>query len=84
MPPIVNGSIERRRSVAFFHDANWDAMIKTLPSCIDEDHPALYEPITVQEHIRNKIMGSRLGIQNPNAKREMARVLGATPMPIKV
>lgn len=31
-PPIVDGTI-RRRSAAYFHDGNIDAVIRTLPSC---------------------------------------------------
>jgi isopenicillin N synthase-like dioxygenase len=46
-PPVIDGTIERRRSAAFFHDGNVDALIETLPSCVDAEHPDLYEPVTV-------------------------------------
>lgn len=36
-PPIVNGTIARRRSAAYFHDGNIDALIETLPSCVGEE-----------------------------------------------
>ncbi|EME24866.1 hypothetical protein G418_03608 [Rhodococcus qingshengii BKS 20-40] len=35
-PPVVNGTIKRRRSAAFFHDGNVDAVIATLPSFQDD------------------------------------------------
>jgi isopenicillin N synthase-like dioxygenase len=76
-PPIVDGTIERRRSAAYFHDGNVDALITTLPSCIDAQHPDLYEPITVGEHIAAKLAGSRAGKANTSAARESARVLAS-------
>ncbi|MEC3917139.1 isopenicillin N synthase family dioxygenase [Nocardia sp. CDC160] len=75
-PPIIDGTIQRRRSAAYFHDGNIDAVIQTLPSCIGDG--SKYEPVTVAEHIRAKLAGSR-GLQsNTNAEREAARVLAAT------
>ena len=78
-PPIVEGRIERRRSAAFFHDGNIEAVIETLPTCLDADGTSAYAPITVGEHIRAKLAGSRAGIANPEAEREAARVLAARP-----
>ena len=74
-PPVVDGTIQRRRSAAFFHDANADAVIGPLESCIDDDRPALYTPVTVDEHVRAKLAGSRVGVRNEAAERESARVL---------
>ncbi|MCS5734686.1 isopenicillin N synthase family dioxygenase [Herbiconiux daphne] len=76
-PPIVDGTIERRRSAAYFHDGDFDALIETLPSCISAEHPNLYEPVTVGEHIAAKLAGSRAGVRNEKAAREAARVLAA-------
>ena len=76
-PPVVNGTIQRRRSAAFFHDGNWDAVIATLPGCVDAEHPDLYSPVTVDEHITAKLSGSRAGKLNGTAVREAARVLAA-------
>jgi isopenicillin N synthase-like dioxygenase len=72
-PPIVDGTIERRRSAAFFHDGNTDATISTIPSCID-DEGELYPPTTIGEHIAAKLAGSREGKLNTAAERESARV----------
>ncbi|WAC54358.1 isopenicillin N synthase family dioxygenase [Gordonia sp. SL306] len=71
-PPVVDGTIERRRSAAFFHDGNIDATISTLPSCVGAG--SRYSPITVGEHIGAKLAGSRAGQSNPYARREAQRV----------
>lgn len=76
-PPVIDGTIQRRRSAAFFHDGDVDAVIRTLPSCVDAEHPDLYEPITVGEHIAAKLAGSRAGVRNDAAEREGARVLAS-------
>ncbi|GAA1465032.1 isopenicillin N synthase family dioxygenase [Microbacterium thalassium] len=74
-PPVIGGTIERRRSAAFFHDGNVETLIETLPSCIDAEHPNLYpEPVTIAEHIAAKLGGSRQGKLNEKAERESARV----------
>ena len=76
-PPIVDGTIRRRRSAAFFHDGNIDAVIATLPGLLDVDGGLAYEPIMVRDHIRAKLAGSRQGKANTAAVREAARVLAA-------
>lgn len=73
-PPVVGGVLVPRRSAAFFHDGNADAVITTLPTCIDAGHPQKYEPVTVQQHLAEKLAGSRGGYLNPNATREAARL----------
>jgi isopenicillin N synthase-like dioxygenase len=76
-PPIVDGTIHRRRSAAYFHDGNSDAVIAPLPSCVPAGEKPLYEPVTVSEHIAAKLAGSRAGVLNAAAVRESARVLAA-------
>jgi len=76
-PPIANGTIKRRRSAAFFHDGNPDAVIETLSTHRTATEPASYPPTTIREHIRAKLAGSRQGTKNPAAEREAARVLAA-------
>ncbi|CAN5403815.1 2-oxoglutarate and iron-dependent oxygenase domain-containing protein [soil metagenome] len=79
-PPLVDGTIERRRSAAFFHDGNAEAVVGPLPSCVDATRPALYDPVTVDEHIRAELAGSRAGVRNPDAEREAARVRASVPV----
>jgi isopenicillin N synthase-like dioxygenase len=74
-PPVVDGTIQRRRSAAYFHDGNPEAVVVPLDSCVGADHPRLYDAVTVDEHIRGKLAGSRAGRRNDAAPRESARVL---------
>lgn len=83
-PPIVDGTIKRRRSAAFFHDGNVDAVIATAPGYLDADAGLAYEPITVGNHIAAKLAGSRQGKSNVAAVREAARVLAAATPPVCV
>ncbi|GAA3089803.1 isopenicillin N synthase family dioxygenase [Streptomyces rectiviolaceus] len=76
-PPIVDGGIVRRRSAAYFHDGNVDAVISTLPSHLDAADELAYEPILVRDHIKAKLAGSRQGKANVAAVREAARVRAA-------
>ena len=75
-PPIVDGGIVRRRSAAFFHEGDVDAIVATLPDLPGADQSA-YDPITVRDHIAAKLAGSRQGRANTGAVREAARVLAA-------
>ncbi|WP_327146603.1 isopenicillin N synthase family dioxygenase [Nocardia sp. NBC_01327] len=75
-PPVQDGKVLRRRSAAFFHDGNSDALITTIPSCLDQHSPG-YPPITVDAHITAKLNGSRGGVINTGATREAARILAA-------
>jgi isopenicillin N synthase-like dioxygenase len=72
--PRVGGKLVHRRSAAYFHDGNVDAVIECLPSCVTKDNPARYEPVTVGDHLAAKLAGSRGGQLNPYATRESARL----------
>jgi isopenicillin N synthase-like dioxygenase len=72
--PRIDGRLVPRRSAAFFHDGNADALIQCLPNCLDEGGVARYAPVTVAEHLSAKLAGSRAGELNPNATREAARL----------
>jgi isopenicillin N synthase-like dioxygenase len=58
-PPGVDGAV-RRRSVAWFQQPNWDAVIECLPTCSDESNPPRYAPVTSGDHLMAKLMGPRL------------------------
>jgi isopenicillin N synthase-like dioxygenase len=78
-PPVVDGRVLRRRSAAFFHDGNVDAVVATLPSHLDAtawggEADQAYGPVTVRDHIAAKLAGSRQGRINVSAVREAARV----------
>jgi isopenicillin N synthase-like dioxygenase len=75
--PRVDGILVPRRSAAYFHDGNVDAVIECLASCVTAENPAKYEPVTVGEHLAAKLAGSRGGQLNPYAAREVARLQSA-------
>jgi isopenicillin N synthase-like dioxygenase len=75
-PPRVDGVLVPRRSAAYFHDGNIDAVIAPLPTCVGPDRPARYQPVTIGEHLRAKLAGSRGGQLNRSAEREATRLRG--------
>jgi isopenicillin N synthase-like dioxygenase len=78
LPPTdADGHLVRRRSAAFFHDGNADAVISCLPGCASDENPARYESVTVADHLTAKLNGSRGLVANPGAQREGARLLSA-------
>ncbi|MEV7691432.1 hypothetical protein [Streptomyces bungoensis] len=72
-PPIVDGTIQRRHSAAYFHNGNIDAVISTLPNHLDADNG----PVLIRDHIKAELAGSRRGRASTAAVREAARVLAA-------
>lgn len=58
-PPADQPGEFRRRSVAFFHEANYDAVIECLPTCTSPAEPPRYPPITAGEHLLAKLLGPR-------------------------
>ncbi len=76
IPPVVDGRIVRRRSAAYFHDGNIDALIETIPSCLAAGETG-YPPITVGEHLAAKLAGSRAGQPNRQAGTEAERLRAA-------
>jgi isopenicillin N synthase-like dioxygenase len=68
-----DGRPVRRRSAAFFHDGNADAVVSTLATCAG-DHPDRYEPIRIGEHIARKLAGSRGLELNEHARHEASRL----------
>jgi isopenicillin N synthase-like dioxygenase len=60
LPPERSGAkAVRRRSVAFFHDGNYDALIECLPNCTSAEHPAKYPPVLAGQHLKAKLLGPR-------------------------
>ncbi|MBT5850267.1 MAG: isopenicillin N synthase family oxygenase [Acidimicrobiaceae bacterium] len=58
LPPSAVG-VDRRQSTAFFFDANWDARIECLPTCVSADNPPRYPAVLAGEHLLAKLMGPR-------------------------
>jgi isopenicillin N synthase-like dioxygenase len=61
VPPTaeVSGPL-RRRSIAWFQQPNWDAVIECLPTCCDATNPARHRAVTSGDHLMAKLMGPRL------------------------
>jgi isopenicillin N synthase-like dioxygenase len=75
-PPVVDGVIRRRRSAAYFHDGNIDAVISTIPTCVGSNGRQ-YPPISIGEHLSVKLASSRAGRPNLTAGPEGQRVRSA-------
>lgn len=73
-PTDADGQSIRRRSAAFFHDGNADAVISTLDPCRAADGTSPYDDVTVDEHLTQKLMGSRGLELNEHADREASRL----------
>jgi isopenicillin N synthase-like dioxygenase len=56
--PSATGGV-RRRSVAFFHDGNYDALVECVPTCQSVDRPPKYRPVLAGEHLMAKLLGPR-------------------------
>ena len=50
----------RRQSIAFFHNANWDAVITCLPTCKPRGTIAKYPPIQAGPHLMSKFRSTVL------------------------
>lgn len=50
----VRSPLGRRQSIAFFHNANWDAVIECIPSCLKPGEFPLYAPILAGPHLMQK------------------------------
>jgi isopenicillin N synthase-like dioxygenase len=82
LPPTdAEGRLVRRRSAAYFHDGDFDAVISVLPTCVAPGEQPHYAPTTVSEHIAAKLAGSRSLRPNADAEREAARLRAATEAP---
>jgi isopenicillin N synthase-like dioxygenase len=54
-PPVADdGAVARRFSMPFFHNANWDARVSCLPSCIEAGEEPKYAPVIAGPHLRAK------------------------------
>lgn len=61
LPPAHHPTeVRSRRSVAFFHDGNHDALIECLPTCVLPGAVPKYAPVVAGEHLMAKLMGPRL------------------------
>jgi isopenicillin N synthase-like dioxygenase len=77
VPPPADSELLPRRSAAFFHDGNVDAVIECLPSCVSPQLPARYDPVTVGEHLAARLADSPDGQPTPGEQAAGLSVLSA-------
>ncbi|MTD16498.1 isopenicillin N synthase family oxygenase [Nakamurella sp. YIM 132087] len=53
-PALPDGSFGRRHSMPFFHNANWDAVVECLPTCLAPGATPKYEPVKAGPHLMTK------------------------------
>ena len=59
VPPADAGRDCERFSMAFFHNANWDAVIECIPTCADAENPPKYPPVTAGRHLMDKFRSTQ-------------------------
>ncbi|KAL6706272.1 hypothetical protein ACN47E_005562 [Coniothyrium glycines] len=52
---VVNRSTEARYSVPFFFSVNYDTVIETLPTCLEEGEQSKWKPIRAGEYILERL-----------------------------
>jgi isopenicillin N synthase-like dioxygenase len=52
--PAGDGPIGRRQSMPFFHNANWDAEVVCLPTCVAPGERPRYGPVLAGPHLMSK------------------------------
>ena len=53
-PRADEGGTTRRQSMAFFHNASFDAEIECIPTCRDREQPAKYEPVFAGKYLYDR------------------------------
>lgn len=57
---VVNRSGRERYSVPFFYDPDVTTIVRPLPSCVDDRHPAMFEPVHFEAFLRRQLGASYL------------------------
>ncbi|KAE8154528.1 2OG-Fe(II) oxygenase superfamily protein [Aspergillus avenaceus] len=57
---VYNRQHDSRYSMPFFFGFNPEAICKVVPSCVDDNHPPLYEPISCGEWHKVRLARSRI------------------------
>lgn len=53
-PGLDAGGLDRRQSIAFFHNASYDAEIECIPTCHDASQKPKYEPIQAGHYLAGR------------------------------
>lgn len=52
---VVNRTDRTRYSVPVFYSINYDEIVETIPSCVSEENPSKYPPISAGQYILNRL-----------------------------
>lgn len=63
MHRVINTSGAERYSIPFFIDLDFDAVVETVPTCIDAEHPVKYAPYTCGQHKYKRFVDSYTHLQ---------------------
>ena len=55
-PPFESAGNNRRQSLVFFHQPNYDAVVACLPSCLAPGETPRYPPVTSGDHLTSKFV----------------------------
>ena len=53
-PPRNHAGSTRRQSIAFFHNANYHALVECLPTCVQPDEAPRHAPVEAGPHLMSK------------------------------
>jgi len=59
-PTGSNAAASSRLSIPFFTGPHNDAIIEAMPTCVDAEHPAKYEPVRALDHLLRKLQVSNV------------------------
>ena len=60
-PKELHDKSSDRQTIGYFMHPDYDAIIDTIPTCINEQRPKVFNPISAGEHIAKKIKASHEG-----------------------
>ncbi|MBL7239225.1 2OG-Fe(II) oxygenase [Komagataeibacter rhaeticus] len=58
-PPSSRKGQDRRQSLAFFQQPDWDSMIEALPNCVSTGHPPVFSPVRSGTYLMNKFRSTQ-------------------------
>ena len=53
-PDARKGGVNRRQSIAFFLNTNYDAEIECIPTCLEAGQEAKYESVRAGEYLKER------------------------------
>jgi len=55
-PPMTSEQDNRRQSLVFFHQPNYDTLIQCLPGCLQPGATPRHAPVTSGDHLLSKFV----------------------------